>query len=181
MANDTSHQRFHEIALEAKKRLAQAIEQAADQANASGDCSCIVDMAHTFAILPLPHTHEGSPPHTHPVPPMGHPHDHVMALPPELQEMLDDLLEESQSEISPEAVHDMLHDLRRAVSRAVLALTRAIRDAAPEAAQAGNCSCLLAMARAIDHLLMAQMAGGMMPHDHGDMASPQTPAPGHTH
>ncbi len=180
MANDSAHQRFHQIALEAKKRLANAMEEAAGAAGAGEDCSCILDMAHTFAILPLPHEHDGSPPHTHPVPPMGDPFGHVMPLPPELQERLDDLLEESQSSISPEALHDMLHDLQRAVSRAVLALVRAIRDAAPTAAQAGNCSCLLAMARAIDHLLMAQMAGGMVPHDHGEM-SPQSPMPGHQH
>ncbi len=181
MANDTDHERFHEIALEAKKRLASAIAEAAGKAGPGEECTCILDMAHTFAILPLPHEHDGSPPHTHPLPPMGHPQDHVMPLPPDLQQRLDEILEASQSEISPEALHDMLHDLQRTVSRAVLALVRAIRDTVPKAAQTGNCSCLLSMARAIDHLLMAQMAGGMMPHDHGDMPPVQSTVPGHPH
>lgn len=189
-----AHQRFHEIALEAKMRIAQGIEQAAPDASRAENCSCIRDMAEAFAILPLPHQHDGGPPHNHPAPPtgdppMGQPHGHVMPLPPELQERLDDLLEQAGSEISPEALQDRLQDLQRAVSRAVLALVRAVRDAADDAGRAPNCACLLPMTEAIRLLLRAQMAGGMMPHTHGDTPpappgpapAPPGPAPGHTH
>ncbi|MDP9418717.1 MAG: hypothetical protein M3P53_00900 [Actinomycetota bacterium] len=142
MTNGTDHQRFHEIAFEAKKRLAWAIEQAVREGGDTEDCACVRDLAEAFAILPLPHAHDGGRAHTHPAPPMAHSMIEVMPLPPELEERLDDLLEQAGSEVSPEALRDQLQDLQRAVSAAVLALARAVRDGARDGATAANCRCL---------------------------------------